>query len=148
MIPPASCRALWRALALAAAVALGSPLASAPAYAALERTTTAEDDGAVTPPAVPSPAPDPAAGASAAGASADGASAAGLAEAVARDLGMTLEEFNAAGEQGKRAAAERAVPETPAAPATAAPKPGTGNAAAGQTGKDLRAASVEQLYRA
>jgi len=148
VIPPASCRALWRALALAAAVALGSPLASAPAYAALERTTTAEDDGAVTPPAVPSPAPDPAAGASAAGASADGASAAGLAEAVARDLGMTLEEFNAAGEQGKRAAAERAVPETPAAPATAAPEPGTWNASAGQTGKDLRAASVEQLYRA
>ncbi|MDQ0866647.1 S1 family peptidase [Arthrobacter globiformis] len=137
MTSPASGRALRRALALAAAVALGAPLASAPAYAALDRTTTAEVDGAVTPPAVPSPSPDPAAG----------ASAAGLAEAVARDLGMTLEEFNAAGEQEKRAAAESAVPET-TAPATGAPEPGTGNAAAGQTEKDLRAASVEQLYRA
>ncbi|WP_314194034.1 trypsin-like serine protease [uncultured Arthrobacter sp.] len=142
MIPPASGRALRRALALAGAVALGAPLAPAPAYAALERTTTAEAGGAVTPTAVPSPSPDPAAGPPAAG-----ASAAGLAGAVARDLGMTLEEFNAAGEQGKRAAAESAVPET-SAPATGAPEPGTGNAAAGQTEKDLRAASVGQLYRA
>ncbi|GAB12023.1 putative S1 family peptidase [Arthrobacter globiformis NBRC 12137] len=138
MISPASGRALRRALALAAAVALGAPLAPAPAYAALETTTTAEADGAVAPPAVPSPAPDPAAG----------ASEAGLAEAVARDLGMTLEEFNAAGEQGKRAAAESAVPETPAAPAPAAPEQGAGDAAAGRSGNDLRAASVEQLYRA
>jgi streptogrisin C len=236
---PVSGRALRRALALAAAVALGAPLASVPAYAALERTTTAEADGAPASPAVPPPAADPAAGGSGApgtGASsatpatpatpaaavAAGTSAEGLAEAVRRDLGMTLEEFNAAGEQGKRAAAaldtlrevpgfeavrldggkvavtgtgsalaqavdalnaadseareefvlappsgaaapesaaatvasvtaaETAASETPASDAskTADPQPSAGNAAAGQTEKDLRAASAEQLYQA
>ncbi|MFP3461450.1 S1 family peptidase [Arthrobacter globiformis] len=89
MTSPVSGRALRRALSLSAAVALGAPLASVPAYAALESTTTADAAGTAASPAVPSPAADPP----------------GLAEAVLRDLGMTLEEFNAAGEQGRRAAA-------------------------------------------
>lgn len=192
MTSPASGRALRRALALSAAVALGVPLASAPAYAAVE-STTAADGGAVASPAVPSPAADPAApaagtaaaGTSTAGTPAAGASAAGLAEAVARDLGMTLEEFNAAGEQGKRAAVTldtlrkvagfegvrlqggrivvsgkgpalaKAVDALNAADTAgreefvlAAPEPAGGNAAAGQPAKDLRAASVRQLYQA
>jgi hypothetical protein len=47
-------------------------------------------------------------------------------------------------------AAETAASETPASDAskTAAPQPSAGNAAAGQTEKDLRAASAEQLYQA
>ncbi|MDQ1060040.1 streptogrisin C [Arthrobacter globiformis] len=216
MTSPASGRALRRALALAAAVALGAPLASVPAYAALE-STTAESGAALASPAVPPQAADPAAGGSGApvtgGASpassappaAAGTSAEGLAEAVLRDLGMTLEEFDAAGEQGKRAAAAldtlrvvpgfeavrlhggkiavtgtgsalakavdalnaadsgareefvlappsgAAAPETApatAAPGTPAPEPSARNSAAGQTEKDLRAASVEQLYQA
>ncbi|MFC9350321.1 S1 family peptidase [Arthrobacter sp. NPDC057013] len=193
MTSPAPARALRRALALSAAVALGAPLASAPAYAALESTTTAEAGGAVAPPAVPSPAADPggpAAGTStartpAAGTAAAGATEAGLAEAVLRDLGMTLEEFNAAGEQGKRAAAAldtlrevsgfdgimlhggkivvsgtgpglaRAVDALNAADSAArqefvlaSPEPAAGNTAARQPAKDLRAASVRQLYQA
>jgi hypothetical protein len=98
---------------------------------------------------------------------------------------MTLEEFNAAGEQGKRAAAAlhtlrkvagfegiglhggrivvsgigpalaKAVDALNAAGSAdreefvlAAPEAAAGKAAAGQTGNDLRAASVQQLYRA
>lgn len=193
MTSPAPVRALRRALALSAAVALGVPLASAPAYAALESTTTAEAGGGVASPAVPSQAADPAepatgtsaTGTAATGTAAAGASAADLAEAVARDLGMTLEEFNAAGEQGKRAAAAlhtlrkvagfegiglhggrivvsgigpalaKAVDALNAAGSAdreefvlAAPEAAAGKAAAGQTGNDLRAASVQQLYRA
>ncbi|UKA53618.1 peptidase [Arthrobacter sp. FW305-BF8] len=109
---------LRRALALgaAAAVALGAPVASVPAYAAPETTTAAVAAGAGASPASPSPAADPAAGsgapgtaafptAPAAGAATAELSGEGLAGAVLRDLGMTMAEFNAAGEQGKRAAA-------------------------------------------
>jgi streptogrisin C len=88
-------------------VVLGAPLASVPAYAAPEtttaETTTAESttaaDGPGAPAAVPSP-PVPSAGTATAELSGEG-----LADAVLRDLGMTVAEFNAAGEQGKRAAA-------------------------------------------
>ncbi|MFE4543902.1 S1 family peptidase [Arthrobacter sp. NPDC056727] len=123
MTSPAHGTALRRALALSAAVALGAVLSPLPAYAAfegaaIEGTTAAASGGAATSPAVPSPAsptavPSPASPAAptaaptagpAAPASA-GVPAEGLADAVLRDLGMTLEEFNAAGEQGKRAAA-------------------------------------------
>ena len=111
---------LRRALALAAAVALGAPVASVPAYAAPETTTTAEtttaaetttgrgttaaggtaaQDGPDASAVVPSPAV-PGVGSATAELSAEG-----LAGAVLRDLGMTMAEFNAAGEQGKRAAA-------------------------------------------
>lgn len=74
-----------RALGLAAtaAVAFGATFLAVPAVA---------ESG--------SPAPDPSASAPAAPAVSD----AGLTEAILRDLGMTLEEFNAAGDQGKRAA--------------------------------------------
>ncbi|MFF2318982.1 S1 family peptidase [Arthrobacter sp. NPDC058097] len=180
MTSPVSGRALRRALALSAAVALGAPLTSVPAYAALESTTTADAVGTAASSVVPSPAASPAV-------SSPAADPAGLAEAVLHDLGMTLEEFNAAGEQGKRAAAAldtlRNVPgfeavrlvggrivvagagpalaeavdalnatdseargefvlAPPSEPAAAE------SAAAGQTEKDLRAASVEQLYQA
>ncbi|MBT2549472.1 S1 family peptidase [Arthrobacter sp. ISL-65] len=101
------------ALAAAAAVALSAPLASVPAYAALETTTTGEttttaesttaQDGPDAPAVVPSPA------VRAVGSATAELSGVGLADAVLRDLGMTMAEFNAAGEQGKRAAA--ALPE-------------------------------------
>jgi hypothetical protein len=106
------------ALAAAAAVALGAPVASVPAYAATEVTaaesttapeattaqsttaeTTTAEDGPTAPVAVPSQT-SPAAGSATAELSAEG-----LAGAVLRDLGMTMADFNAAGEQGKRAAA-------------------------------------------
>ncbi|MFE4837733.1 S1 family peptidase [Arthrobacter sp. NPDC056691] len=153
MTSPVYGTALRRALALAVAVALGAPLTSVPAHAALESTTTAVASGADTSPAVPSPAATPSDPA------ASGVSGEGLAEAVQRDLGMTLAEFNAAGERGKRAAAaaKTALPDTAAAKTalpntaareTTAPDPAAGNTATGQTGKDLRAASVRQLYQA
>ncbi|RAM38764.1 trypsin-like serine protease [Arthrobacter globiformis] len=91
------------ALAAAAAVALGAPGTSVPAYAAPETTTTAERTTAQNGPAAPAAAPSPAA--PAAGTATAELSEEGLAGAVLRDLGMTLAEFNAAGEQGKRAAA-------------------------------------------
>jgi hypothetical protein len=125
-------------------VALGSTLAAAPASAALESTTATAAGGAQSSPAVPSPA-------SPVSPAAAGVSGEGLAEAVQRDLGMTLEEFNAAGEQGKRAAAE------PAASDPAASKPGaapTKPAATLDAPEDRhavsveRAVSVEQLYQA
>ncbi|APX02778.1 S1 family peptidase [Arthrobacter sp. QXT-31] len=132
MTSPVSGTALRRALALTAAVALGSTLAAAPASAALESTTAAAAGGAQSSPAVPSPAsPVSPAG---------GVSGEGLAEAVQRDLGMTLEEFYAAGEQGKRAAAEPAASEPGAAPTKPAATP--------DAPEDRRAVSVEQLYQA
>ncbi|WP_395398873.1 trypsin-like serine protease [Arthrobacter sp. UC242_113] len=111
------------ALAAAAAVALGAPVASVPAYAATEVTaaesttapeataaesrpadsTTAEGPAAQDGPTAPAPVPSQAS--PAAGSATAELSGEGLAGAVLRDLGMTLAEFNAAGEQGKRAAA-------------------------------------------
>ncbi|WP_087872117.1 S1 family peptidase [Arthrobacter globiformis] len=132
MTSPVSGTALRRALALTAAVALGSTLAAAPASAALESTTAAAG-GAQSSPAVPSPA-------SPVSPAAAGVQGEGLAEAVQRDLGMTLEEFNAAGEQGKRAAAEPAASEPGAAPTKPAATP--------DAPEDRRAVSVEQLYQA
>ncbi|MBT2596562.1 trypsin-like serine protease [Arthrobacter sp. ISL-72] len=95
-----------RALGLAAtaALALGSTFLAVPALA--------ESGSPVTDPSVSVPAAGapPAAGAAPAGAaqapggSAPAISDAGLTEAVLRDLGMTLEQFNAAGDQGKRVA--------------------------------------------
>ena len=105
MTSAASGRALRRALVLAAAVALGAPLASVPAYAAVESTTTTAAGGADAAPPVPSPAAPaaPAAGGSEVPSPAThtvaGVPGDGLPEAVLRDLGMTLEEFNAAGER-------------------------------------------------
>lgn len=105
--------ALRRALAVSATVALGASLSPVPAYAAFEGsavegsavegsaaegTTAAAAGGESTTPAVPSPA-------SPAGDPAPGGSEEDLAKAVLHDLGMALEQFNAAGEQGKRAAA-------------------------------------------
>lgn len=106
---------LRRALALSAAAALGASLSPLPAYAAfegtslegtsVESTTTAADGGAATSPAVPSPVFTASPAASSTVPATAGVPEEGLAVAVLRDLGMTLEEFNAAGEQGKRAAA-------------------------------------------
>ncbi len=79
-------------LAAAAALALGSTFLAGPAVA--ESGPPAASPAA---PAVSTPAPE-------AGDSAPAISDAGLTEAVLRDLGMTLEQFNAAGDQGKRAA--------------------------------------------
>lgn len=88
-----------RALGLAAgaALAFGGTFLAVPAVA--------ESGSPVPGPSVSAPAvstPAPAAAAPDAGASA--ISDAGLTEAILRDLGMTLEQFNAAGDQGKRAA--------------------------------------------
>lgn len=80
-----------RAVAAVAVALAGSSLA-VPALA--EAGPSEPASPAASPPASPSAAPSPQAG----------ISDAGLAEAVRRDLGMTLEEFNAAGAQAKRAA--------------------------------------------
>lgn len=100
-------------------VAVGATAGTAPAYAAVERPTPAVASGpgapsvAVQSVAVQSePAPVESAplisgmapGTQASAESASGISKDGLAEAVARDLGMSLADFNAAGAQGKRAA--------------------------------------------
>lgn len=88
------------ALGIAAVLALGSAAASAPAHASEESPTPAVTKEAAAGQAGAgdaAPAPAPALGDE------------GLAEAVARDLGMTLAEFNAAGAQAKRAADALAV---------------------------------------
>ena len=96
-------------LAAAAALALGSTFLAGPAVAesgpplpgpsapAVSTAAPAASPAAPVSPAVSTPAPE-------AGDSAPAISDAGLTEAVLRDLGMTLEQFNAAGDQGKRAA--------------------------------------------
>jgi LPXTG-motif cell wall-anchored protein len=106
------------ALALAGSFAAVPALAEAeadPAPAGATPAPTPSSSGAgaaaaATPPAAGDPTPSPAPSAPAASdpAPSPAISDAGLAEAVQRDLGMTLEEFNAAGEQAERAA--RAVP--------------------------------------
>ena len=63
----------------------------------------------------------------------------GLAEAVRRDLGMTVAEFNAAGEQGKRAAA--ALPRLRKAAGFEAMQPGRGQ----NPGRRCRARTSKQL---
>lgn len=82
------------ALAAAAAMAFGATFLAGPAAA---EPGSPAPDPSVSAPASGTPAPAPADAAPA-------ISDAGLTEAVLRDLGMTLEEFNAAGDQGKRAA--------------------------------------------
>ena len=96
-------------LAAAAALALGSTFLAGPAVAesgpplpgpsapAVSTAAPAASPAAPVSPAVSTPAPE-------GGDSAPAISDAGLTEAVLRDLGMTLEQFNAAGDQGKRAA--------------------------------------------
>ena len=86
------------ALGIVAMLAFGTAAASAPAYATEESPTPAVTNEA-------------AAGKSVAGhtATAPAPGDESLAEAVARDLGMTLAEFNAAGAQAKRAADALAV---------------------------------------
>jgi LPXTG-motif cell wall-anchored protein len=94
--------------AAAVAIALAGSVAAVPALAEAEA-------GPAPVGAVPSPSPAPSGAGAAAPATPPAAGAptqspaplasdAGLAEAVRRDLGVTLEEFNAAGEQAKRAA--------------------------------------------
>ncbi|CAN7476152.1 trypsin-like serine protease [Arthrobacter sp. LjRoot78] len=84
-----------RALALAAtaSLAFGATFLAVPAVA--ESGPPVPDPSASAPVSTSAPA---------AGGSAPAISDAGLTEAVLRDLGMTLEQFNAAGDQGKRAA--------------------------------------------
>jgi LPXTG-motif cell wall-anchored protein len=109
-----------RALGLAAcaALAFGGTFLAVPAVA---ESGSPVPDPSVSAPAAATPdpatpttaAPAPASAATAttaatappaAGGSAPAISDAGLTEAILRDLGMTLEQFNAAGDQGKRAA--------------------------------------------
>lgn len=80
-------------LAAAGALALGSAFLAVPAVA--ESGPPAPGPAAASAPAVSTSAP---------GGSAPEISDAGLTDAILRDLGMTLEQFNAAGDQGKRAA--------------------------------------------
>lgn len=85
------------ALGAAAGVLAASTLGYAPGWA----MTEAEDAASPAPtatsaPAAATPAPEP---------GSTGLTEAGLADAVLRDLGLTLEQFNAAGELGSRAAA-------------------------------------------
>lgn len=83
------------ALGVAAMAVFGSTAVSVPAYAAGESPT----------PAVTAAASNLGDGGPGEDSPGDGGpDDGGLAEAVARDLGMSLEEFNAAGAQGKRAA--------------------------------------------
>lgn len=88
------------ALGVAAMAVFGATAVSVPAYAAGESPTPAVTTGASSPgggrPGEDSPSDG--------GPGDRGLANGGLAEAVARDLGMTLGEFNAAGAQGKRAA--------------------------------------------
>ena len=98
-----------RALGLAAtaAVAFGATFLAVPAVAESGPVPgpSASAPGAAATPAAPAAAPAPSAPAlSPPTPSAPGVSDAGLAEAILRDLGITLEQFNAAGDQGKRAA--------------------------------------------
>ncbi|MDV8147049.1 trypsin-like serine protease [Arthrobacter sp. B10-11] len=88
-----------RALGLAAtaAMAFGATFLAVPAVA--ESGSPAAPVAGDSAPSAPA-APDSSASAPAAPAVSD----AGLTEAILRDLGMTLDEFNAAGDQGKRAA--------------------------------------------
>ena len=87
----------------AAALALAGSFYAVPALADGDPESTTTTAASATPPAASAP---PAAGPSAAPTAQTPpvASDAGLAQAVLRDLGMTLGEFNAAGEQAKRAA--------------------------------------------
>ena len=103
--------------AAAVAIALAGSVAAVPALAeaeagpapvgAVPSPSPAPSGAGAAAPATPlasgAPTPAPAAGAPAQS-PAPLASDAGLADAVRRDLGITLEEFNAAGEQAKRAA--------------------------------------------
>lgn len=82
--------------AAALAIALAGSFTAVPAWA------QAGADPAPSPAPAASRAPAPAA--SSTPAQAPAVSDAGLAEAIRRDLGMTIEEFNAAGEQARRAA--------------------------------------------
>jgi hypothetical protein len=88
-----------RAVAAAAVVIAGSSLA-VPALAEVGPAATAT----ASPSPSVAPTPPTTTAESAAPSPQSGISDAGLAEAVRRDLGMTLEEFNAAGELGRRAA--------------------------------------------
>ncbi|WP_427006326.1 hypothetical protein [Pseudarthrobacter sp. H2] len=76
--------------AAALAIALSGSFAAVPAWA--EAGADPTPSAAAPSTAAPSPSVAPS------------VSAAGLAEAIGRDLGMTFEEFNAAGEQARRAA--------------------------------------------
>ncbi len=89
-------------LAAAAAVALAGTSVAVPALA--EAGSPAPSGTATPAPAGSVPAPEASPAATAAAAAQQGISDAGLAEAVRRDLGMTLQQFNDAGAQAKRAA--------------------------------------------
>lgn len=95
-----------RALGLAAtaSLAFGATFLAVPAVA--ESGAPVPDPSVSAPAATSAPVSTsaPATAAPAPGGSAPAISDAGLTEAVLRDLGMTLEQFNAAGDQGKRAA--------------------------------------------
>ncbi|MDR6505045.1 trypsin-like serine protease [Arthrobacter oryzae] len=96
-----------RALGLAAAgaLALGSTFLAVPAVAESGPPAPGPSVPAVSTPAPGPSAPEaPAVSLPAPGGSAPAISDAGLTEAILRDLDMTLEQFNAAGAQGKRAA--------------------------------------------
>lgn len=85
------------ALGAAAGVLAASTLGYAPGWAMAEaEDATPPAPTAMSGPAAATPAPEP---------GSTGLSEAGLAGAVLRDLGLTLEQFNAAGELGSRAAA-------------------------------------------
>jgi hypothetical protein len=89
--------------AAAVAIAFAGSFVAVPALAEPEAAPAPAPSASVAvAPAIPSSAGDPAP--APAPSAAPGVSDAGLAEAVQRDLGMTMEEFNAAGEQAKRAA--------------------------------------------
>ncbi|MCU1562792.1 MAG: trypsin-like serine protease [Arthrobacter sp.] len=131
-------------LAAAVAIALAGSFPAVPALAetgadpAPAGATPAAAPSAV-PSSIPSPSGPPAVPAPGA---APVVSDAGLAEAVRRDLGMTLEEFNAAGEQAKRAA--DAVPSLRELPGYAGTSLKDGKIAVEGHGAELQA-RVDQL---
>ena len=111
--------------AAALAIALAGAFAAVPARA---------EAGADPAPSTAAPSPSVA----------PSVSAAGLAEAIRRDLGMTLEEFNAAGEQARRAA--DAVPSLRGLPGYAGISLKDGKIAVDGGGAELQA-RVDQLNR-
>jgi hypothetical protein len=117
--------------AAAVGIALAGSIGAAPAWA---------EAGAD-----PAPAPAPTASSSAAQVQARAVGGAGLAEAIWRDLGMTLEEFNAAGEQARRAA--DAVPSLRGLPGYRGTSLKNGKIAVDGGGAELQA-RVDQLNQA
>jgi hypothetical protein len=123
--------------AAAVGIALAGSFAAVPAWAeaGADPTPAPAPVGSSTP--VPAPTSTPA--------QAPAVSDAGLAQAIRRDLGMTLEEFNAAGEQARRAA--DAVPSLRVLPGYLGISLKNGKIAVTGSGAELQA-RVEQLNQA